>query len=237
VRDTTLAIIPAYNEGKNIADVVRNTLDQGLEVLVIDDCSQDNTAQKAREAGAKVISLPLNLGYAAALQTGYFYARDKGYQYIVQLDGDGQHDPAYCKVLLDSLRTNKVHVVMGSRFLNGESYKVPVARRLGQKLFATMAGAWLNTKITDPTTGFQALTADVVSVYCTNIFPEDYPDADLRILLDRMGFQVIEVPVKMNPSQSGSMHRGVLRPLYYCIKMSLALFLAPIRKLPNKTRK
>lgn len=186
MEDAVLVIIPAFNEEKNIADVVQKTLAQGLEVLVVDDRSTDETFLRAQKAGAKVISLPINLGYAGALQAGYFYARDMKYEYVVQLDGDGQHDPIYCDILLEPLRKNQADVAMGSRFLGQNSYKVPFIRRMGQKLFAALASCWLRIQVTDPTTGFQALTAEVVEVYCTNIFPEDFPDVDLRILLNRI---------------------------------------------------
>lgn len=230
-----LAIIPAYCEEKNIGAVVLACRRQGLDVLVVDDHSRDATAKTALAAGATVVSHCFNVRYGCALQTGYQYAREHGYRAVVQLDGDGQHDPAWLPQLLAPILAGEADVVMGSRFLGDAGYHVPWARRVGQRLFGAIAGYLIGERVTDPTTGLQALSLPVVSLYCTSVFPDDYPDADMRIILHRMGFRVREIAVQMRASETGqSMHSGILRPLYYIYKMSLAMLIACYRKLPAK---
>ncbi|HDK41054.1 MAG TPA: glycosyltransferase family 2 protein, partial [Nitrospirae bacterium] len=133
----TLVIIPAYNEEKVIGSVLEGIKKTGpvYDILVVDDGSSDRTAEMARESGVKVISHLFNLGYGAALQTGYKYALRKGYDTIVQLDGDGQHDPAYISALLDAINSNEADVVLGSRFLDEGVYDIPFIRKTGMKVF------------------------------------------------------------------------------------------------------
>lgn len=229
-----LAIIPAYCEEKNIARIVHACREQGLDVLVVDDYSRDRTADVAREAGARVVSHSFNVRYGCALQTGYQYAKLHGYQAVVQLDGDGQHDPAFLPELLAPILADEADVVMGSRFLGETGYHVPWSRRMGQKLFGSIAAWMTGEQVTDPTTGLQALSQRVVRLYCSGLFPDDYPDADMRVILHRMGIRVREIPVQMHASETGqSMHNGILRPLYYVYKMMLAMIIARFRKLPN----
>jgi len=229
-----LAIIPAHREAGSVGKVVSAMVDQGCDVLVVDDHSPDDTAGEARRAGAKVIRLPYTLGYGGALQTGYLYAAENGYDAVVQLDADGQHDPASAPDVLAPVLAGQADVVLGSRFIGGGGYPVPLLRRMGQRLFGGIAALITRRKITDPTTGYQGLSARVVKVYCTELFPEDYPDADMLVLLRRMGIRVLEVPVKMYPSGAQSMHSGLIRPLYYLYKMTLAILMATIRTLPRE---
>lgn len=230
----TLAIIPAYCEGERIAEVVGAVRKHGLDVLVIDDGSPDATAAAARAAGAQVVRLPVNLGYGGALQSGYLYARDADYDAIVQLDADGQHDPASIPDLLAPVAAGEADVVLGSRFLGKGSYKVPWTRRLGQKLFGGIVGLLVGRRISDPTTGMQALSRRVVHLYCTRIFPDDYPDADMFLVLHRLGYVAREIPVIMHQGDGPSMHGGIIRPLYYIYKMTLAIFIAGIKRLPQR---
>lgn len=234
---SAIIIIPAHNEENNIGLVVRQASQFGHDVLVVDDKSRDNTAGEARDAGARVISLPINLGYAGALQVGYNYAVSHKYCYIIQLDGDGQHDPSFCAPLLEPILKGEADIVFGSRFMGEECYEVPTLRRLGQKFFAFFAGIWTDETITDPTTGFQAMNHKVAEVFCTDIFPDDYPDADLRIILRRLNLKTKEIPVRMYASETTSMHDGLHRQLYYIYKMSLAILIAPFKAIPEWERK
>ncbi len=229
-----LAIIPAFNEERNVADVVERVRAYGYDVVVVDDGSGDHTAQRASEAGAKVLRLPINLGYGGALQTGYLFARDNGYELAVQLDADGQHDPASLDELLRPIQEGVADVVIGSRFLGGGSYRASTLRRAGQKLFGAIAGLVTKTRITDPTSGMQALSRSVLRIYCLRLFPDDYPDADMFVILHRLGFRVLEIPVTMTPNERTSMHSGPLRAIYYVYKMSLAMIASAIKKLPPR---
>ncbi|MFP6665168.1 MAG: glycosyltransferase family 2 protein [Deltaproteobacteria bacterium] len=221
-----LIIIPAFNEQRSIAAVVRRVLDCGLSnVLVINDGSRDATAALAAEAGAAVISHPFNLGYGAALQTGYKYAATSGYDHIVQMDADGQHDPAFIPALLAPLRAGEADLVIGSRFKEASGYEMGSARSAGRLFFQRVLVFFGGPDIQDPTSGLQALSRPVFEFCCSDFFPFDFPDIDVLLLLHRNGFRTLEVPVKMAPSPDGRrpMHAG-LTTLYYPYKMLLSTF-------------
>jgi len=232
-----LIIIPAYNEGVRIDEVVRRVrgMYPDYDVVVVNDGSRDDTARIAREAGALVISHPFNLGYGVAIQTGYKFALAKGYDCAVQMDGDGQHDPAYIAQLLAPVVAGETDFALGSRFLGTESYEPSLARRVGMAFFRKLVSMLIQTRITDSTSGFQAFNRKVIRYFTTEVFPCDYPDADMLLTLHRAGFRISEVPVKMYPSATGkSMHTG-WKPIYYMFKMLLSIFVTLLRKkdLPN----
>jgi hypothetical protein len=231
-RSETIVLIPAYKEEGRVGAVVNGVRQNApdSDVLVIDDGSPDGTAAEARKAGAMVASLPFNMGYGVALQTGFKYARRHGYQYVVQIDGDGQHEPACIPKLLATVRRPGVDVVLGSRWLDLGEYKGPLLRKFGKFFFAFLANTLTRLEVTDPTTGFQALSRQVVEFYCSNVYPIDYPDADVIIMLHRAGFRVEEIPVVMYLSHSGqSMHAGLLRPIYYGVKMMMSIAMTLLR--------
>jgi glycosyltransferase involved in cell wall biosynthesis len=226
-----IVIIPAYNEEKRVAAVVAGVCSSvpDATVVIIDDCSRDETATTARAAGAIVVSHPFNMGYGAAIQTGYKYARDKGYDYLVQLDADGQHDPSCIPALLAPVIAGDADIAIGSRFL-GNSYRPSLSRRLGMALFRRIVIMSTGTSVTDTTSGFQAFNRDVICFFATDIFPVDYPDADMLIMLHRAGFRMTEVPVRMFENSEGkSMHSG-LKPLYYIFKMLLSICVTLMRE-------
>lgn len=224
-------VIPAYCEAGRVGDVVRGVLraDLGLEVVVVDDGSDDGTAKEARQAGATVISHPYNLGYGTSLHTGYSYALRRGHERVLQMDADGQHDPTMLVRLLDGLDRG-VDVVLGSRYLDGKPPASSLARRVGTKVFAWLATRCTGERITDPTSGFQGLSRRAVESMVHDGFPEDYPDTDVLIEHARCGMRLLEVPVQMHPRRGGlSMHRGA-RIAYYGYKMLLTLLLLPVRR-------
>lgn len=234
-----LVIIPAYNEEKRIVPVIKGVREYLplAEVVIVDDGSLDNTRQMAMGAGAKVLSHPFNLGYGTALQTGYKYALEKGYEEIVQMDGDGQHDPSFIPDLLAVVQRDEADIAIGSRFLEpkgigsgGQSYRAPFMRRAGMKLFGTITSLIIRQKITDPTSGYQAMNGKVLEWVSSDQFPCDYPDADVIIMLHRSGFRIREVPVRMFENRDKkSMHSG-LKPVYYIFKMFLSIFVTLMRK-------
>ncbi len=229
--ERTLILIPACNEEGRLACVLDAVAAQGLaaDVLVLDDGSRDGTASEARRRGAIVVSHPFNLGYGSALHTGYHYARRHGYTRLVQMDADGQHDPRSLPALLDGLERG-ADVVVGSRYLAGSAPPTSFARRAGSRLFAWIVSRWTGTRITDPTSGFQALSGRALEFLAQDHFPEDYPDADVLIMLHREGMRLLEVPVQMHARLSGlSMHRGG-RAAYYAYKMLLTLALLRVRR-------
>jgi glycosyltransferase involved in cell wall biosynthesis len=228
-----LVIIPAYNEEERIAEVVcqvRENCLQESQILVINDGSSDATAEKASEADAQVVSHPFNLGYGVAIQTGYKYARAKNFDVVVQIDGDGQHDPSYIPNLLEPVMAGDCDFTIGSRFLGTESYEPSLARQLGMALFRMLVSWLIKRPITDSTSGYQAFNRRVVDFFSTEVFPCDYPDADMLLTLHRAGFRIQEIPVRMYASASRkSMHTG-LKPLYYIFKMLLSIFVTLLRK-------
>src|SRR3990172_8360776 len=196
-----IIIIPAFNEEGNIPsliEVIRSKVSEA-DVLIIDDGSADRTARVAEKAGALVARLPFNMGYGAALQTGFKYALMNRYRYVIQMDADGQHDPDSIRTLLEELKKEDADVVIGSRFMDGkELYKTHWTRRFGMILFGKIASMITGLLITDPTSGFQALNRDALRFYASKYYPVDYPDADVLIMLHRAALRVKEVPVLMH---------------------------------------
>ena len=228
-----IIIIPAYNEEGNIGPLINRIREKlhDVDILVIDDGSADHTSRVAEKAGAIVARLPFNMGYGAALQTGFKYALRNRYQYVVQMDADGQHDPGSIRTLLDEIKKEDVDVVIGSRFMdNKTTYKSPLVRRLGMGIFGKIASIITGCPVTDPTSGFQALNRDAMRFYASPYYPVDYPDADVIIMLHRAGLRIREVAVTMHARKEGtSMHSG-LKPLYYVFKMFLSMFVKLLRK-------
>lgn len=226
-----LVLVPAYNEAANVGavvDGVRRSLPDA-DVLVIDDGSSDRTAQVACAAGASVLRLPVNLGYGAALQSGYKHAVRRGYDIVAQLDADGQHRPEFLGKLLDLLHSSGSDVMIGSRFLDRDGHYSPSrARKMGMAVFGRIASAVTRQHVSDPTSGFQVMRREVAEFFCSDIYPTDYPDADILILLHRSGFKVAEVGVEMRPPAGRSMHSGH-RSVYYVYKMSLSIVMTLLR--------
>jgi glycosyltransferase involved in cell wall biosynthesis len=225
VPSETLIIVPALNEERRIGAVVGGIrrCAPGASVLVIDDGSRDATAAEARAAGARVVSHPFNLGYGAALQTGYRYALRGGFARAVQMDADGQHEPESIASLIAALDAG-ADLVLGSRFLEPGSYRPTAARRLGMRLFGALAALALRRPVSDATTGYQGLSRRLLAFYDRpGAFPHDYPDANMIVRVARAGLRIAEVPVRMreNPT-GGSLHVG-LRPVVYVVKMLFAV--------------
>jgi len=224
-----VVLIPAFNESARIAGVITGVraVCPEFDILVINDGSKDDTADAARAAGATVVSHPFNLGYGVAIQTGYKYALR---HFLVQIDGDGQHDPAYIPQMLAPVLAGETDFALGSRFLGVESYEPSLARRLGMSLFRMLISRLVGQRITDTTSGYQAFNRQVIGYFTSEVFPCDYPDADMLLTLHRAGFRITEVPVRMHANASGkSMHSG-LKPLYYIFKMVLSIFVTLLRK-------
>ncbi len=230
-----LVIIPAFNESLKIGDIIEKVKKSLAEadILIVDDGSSDRTAEVASKHGVKAVSLPFNLGYGAALETGYKYGFKEGYEYVVQMDADGQHEPRCINDLLAGLKNGEADIVIGSRYLKDCGYKTTFARYIGTFIFSKIATLFSGQKITDPTSGFQALNRKVLEFFIKGFYPSDYPDADVLILLNKSGFRISEIPVIMYSSDSKkSMHAGFFKPLYYNFKMFLSILMIFLRKKP-----
>lgn len=230
-----LVVIPAWNEAENIQRTlagVRSAL-PAADTVVIDDGSHDDTRGLAAEAGATVLSHPFNLGYGAALQTGFLHARRRGYDAVVQIDADGQHDPNSAAALIRELQEAGADVVIGSRFLGSGDYQPSPLRAMGIRLMRRLVHMTTGETITDPTSGFQALGRRAIHLYASDLYPADYPDADVLIMILRAGMRVREIPVVMHARQAGSsMHDG-LKPIWYMFKMLLSITVTVMRKPPQ----
>lgn len=232
----TLIVIPAFNEAKNIGTVLDEIHQElpGVPVLVINDGSSDATPRIAEEHGAQVISLPYNSGYGVALQTGFIYASQNNYTVVVQMDGDRQHSSSSIKCLLQEVQQEDVDVVIGSRFLENRVYKTSLARKIGIFIFGKLASILIGQKVTDPTSGFQAIKGDAIKFMASDFYPPDYPDADFIILLHRFGYKIREYPVVMHPNADNkSMHRGH-KTVYYVFKMFLSIIVTLLRQKPER---
>jgi len=226
-----LVIIPAHDEQASLPATLAEVREKApsVDVLVVDDGSFDATSRVARAAGVPVLRHPVNLGVGGALQTGFRWACEHGYDIGVQLDADGQHDPAYLPALLAPVVEGRADVSIGSRFVSSTGYRAPWNRRLGMLLFSGVVRLALGRPISDTTSGFRAYHRRVMEV-CQHDFPKDFPDAPLLIGLARRGFRLDEVPVVMRERRAGTSFYTLGKQLYYPYKNLLASLMALIRK-------
>jgi glycosyltransferase involved in cell wall biosynthesis len=228
-----LVIIPAYNEADSIGEVIGRARPSapGADVVVIDDGSTDATAAIAQKSGALVVSLPYNLGIGGAVQTGYVFAAEMGYDIAVQVDGDGQHDPAEIAEIVAPLLAGQADVVIGSRYIEDRGYITPFLRRLGIFLLASIVSLIIRQRVTDTTSGFRAVNRRVIE-FCAREYPRDYPEPESVVLFWRAGFRVREIPVTMNPRYGGESSITSMRSFYYMVKVLLAIFIGLLRRVP-----
>jgi glycosyltransferase involved in cell wall biosynthesis len=227
-----IAVVPAYDEEGAIADVVAGIRALGgrFDVVVVNDGSADGTAAAAAAAGATVVSLPYNLGIGGAVQTGFRFALERGYEVAVRLDGDGQHDPAELPKLLAPLEAGDADIVTGSRFTDGDSaYRPPLGRRIGIVFFARLVSLLTRQRVTDTTSGFQALNRRGIALFAED-YPSDYPEVEATLLVLKHRLRLCEVPVRMREREHGTSSITFFRSVYYMLKVTLALFIAMFRK-------
>ncbi len=226
-----LVIIPAYNEAENIQGTVAelNMSAPDFDYIVVNDCSTDETYKLCRKKGIIVMDLPINLGIGGAVQTGYKYAYENEYDYAVQLDGDGQHDPVFLKLLFDTAVTQDADMVIGSRFIEKEGFQSTTARRFGIRFFSGLIRILTGKIITDPTSGFRLVNRNVIEKFARD-YPRDYPEPESVVSVLKENRKVVEVPVKMRERSGGVSSISVKRSVYYMIKVSLAMIIERIRR-------
>ena len=230
-----VAIVPAWNESGAIGRVVGEIreFDSAIDVVVVDDASSDDTAKVAESHGATVLSLPFNVGIGGAVQTGFRFARDEGYEVAARLDGDGQHDASELEKLLGPIRAGTADLVIGSRFVDpGGSYRPPFARRTGIRLFARLVSVLGGQKVTDTTSGFVALSRSGIELFAVE-YPHDYPEVEATLVALRSGLRLTQVQVEMRERQAGTSSITFVRSLYYIVKVMLALLVASLRRYPR----
>jgi len=223
-----LLIIPAFNEAgaiEGVINAVRGTFVG--DIAVIDDGSEDETAALARAAGAVVLQHPCNLGIGAAVQTGFLYGLQGGYDIVVRQDGDGQHDPAQIPRLLAVLAADAADIVVGSRFLAREGYQSTWVRRMGIFVLGVVSRL-VGAHITDPTSGYWAVNRRALAVLAHS-HPDDYPETEALVMASRAGCRVAEVPVIMYARIAGTSSISALYSGFYMIKVVLALLVGRLR--------
>jgi glycosyltransferase involved in cell wall biosynthesis len=230
-----LAIVPAYNEQATVGDVVRSVRAQlpRYDVLVIDDGSTDATAQRAEGAGARVVRHPFNLGIGGAMQSGYVFALHEGYEYAVQIDGDGQHDPSEVARLERELESEPgVDLVCGSRFLSSDHhYPAPISRRTGIHIFAFILSRIVGQRVSDPTSGFRLCNRRAIALFARD-YPHDYPEVEAVLMLHYHRLRMREAPVRMYERGGGASSISSGKPIYYMVKVLLAIVIGLARARP-----
>jgi glycosyltransferase involved in cell wall biosynthesis len=226
-----LAIVPAYNEAEAIEAVIAElrSFDPKLEIIVVDDGSMDGTAERAEKLGVAVVRLPFNLGIGGAMQTGYQYARDQGFDLAVQVDGDGQHDPREITQLVEPILSGEADMAVGTRFAGGRRYRPPFARRIGIQLFARVVSLIVRQRVTDTTSGFRAVNTRGIALFASD-YPHDYPEVETTVLVHQHRLRMVEVPVAMRTRASGHSSITIFQSVYYMIKVSLALLVGLFRR-------
>lgn len=224
-----LIIIPAYNESENIERVVKNIKNNCPEYdyLIINDCSTDNTAQICKENGFNYIDLCCNLGIGGGVQSGYIYAHRNGYDYAVQIDGDGQHDPQYISQMIETLEKEKADMVVGSRFITKEGFQSSGMRRFGINFLSALIRLVCGAQVKDVTSGFRVVNRDYIEFFSKE-YADDYPEPEAIVAVTLSGGKVVEAPVVMYEREGGVSSISPFKSIYYMIKVSLAILLYKI---------
>lgn len=226
-----IAIIPAYNEEKSIVQVVRDIQKNapGFDYVVINDCSTDHTRAVCIENGLNFVDLPINLGIGGAVQTGYRYAQERGYDIAVQFDGDGQHDAAYLNEMADYLVKNQCDMVIGSRFIKKEGFQSSYMRQLGIRYFGWLIKLLTGQLITDATSGMRMVGRELIESFAAD-YPRDYPEPESTAAMLLKKKKVEEYPVRMRARTEGVSSISPLKSVYYMIKVSMSIIFVWTRR-------
>lgn len=224
-----LIVIPAYNEDDNILNTVSGVVEHGFDYIVVNDGSRDTTLDVCRSNGLNVLDLPMNLGIGGAVQAGHKYAQRFGYDIDIQLDGDGQHDPAYLDALVHEV-VSGADLVIGSRFLEKtDGFQSTFMRRVGITWLSAILKLCTGRHVSDPTSGFRACGRRAIDLFCAS-YPVDYPEPESIAVAIKSGLSVKEVSVEMRERQGGTSSIGGLSSVYYMIKVSLAILIASVSR-------
>ena len=241
LRATLMILVPAYNEEGAVGDVVEavKQVMPGTQVLVVDDCSQDGTVLKARTAGAGVLPLPHHLGLGGCVQAGYKLAFELGYQYVIRVDGDGQHDARDIPRVFETLCESGCEMVIGSRYVNGTSGGTSLLRAAGIRFFRLVLRPILGRPVRDPTSGFVGVNRSALEVFSRS-FPLEYPEIEALVVLQRRRFRFMEVPCRMLPRRTGRSTITPMKSIYYIVHVLLGVFVNVLkyeRRIPKESRR
>ena len=233
-RSEVLLIIPAFNESGNLPTLLSKLKNEApnKDVVVINDCSSDNTSEIVKEYGAKVVDLPINLGIGGAVQTGFKYAVDFGYQIAVQVDGDGQHNPVYIDALVEKVEQG-YNMCIGSRFIDNNGFQSSGIRRMGIRFYQYLLLLLTGQDFTDPTSGFRAFDDNAIKLFAEH-YPADYAEPESIIMLTKRKMKVCEIPVIMNKRIAGKSSINAMKSIYYIIKVTIAICISAISSRREK---
>lgn len=226
-----LIIIPAFNEEETIVSFVEEcrSVVPDYDFVIVNDCSTDETLPLLRAHGYPILNLPVNLGIGGAVQTGYLYARDNGYDVAIQMDGDGQHDPKDLFALLEPIRHEEADLVVGSRFVLGNGFQSSAMRRLGISILRAAIRLRTGYAATDPTSGFRAANRRIIELFSSD-YAQDYPEPESLVTALKSGAKVRDVPANMRERKGGVSSISEIRAIYYMCKVTLAVLLHTPRK-------
>ncbi|MBM3672178.1 MAG: glycosyltransferase family 2 protein [Actinobacteria bacterium] len=221
-----VVVIPAHDEAATVGDVVQAVRDHGMPVVVVDDGSTDETGELALRAGATVLRLPINLGVGAALRCGFRYAAERGYEIAVQCDADGQHDPASVQALVQAMRDEHAHLVIGNRFGTSDSFDIPGPRRFVMRILARVASRSAGTRIDDATSGFRAVRTPLLQEFADR-YPAQYLGDTFEVLVAsaRAGYRVVSTPALIRERQGGVRSAGTAASLAFLVRALLVVVL------------
>ena len=224
-----LLIIPAYNEEESLRSLIEEikTVCPYVDYLVVNDCSSDDTERLLEELGANYITLPCNMGIGGAVQSGYRYAAQNGYDIAIQIDGDGQHDVRFVKDMVKLIEDKQADVVIGSRFIDKEGFQSSQARRIGIRILSVLIRLMCGAKVKDVTSGFRAVNRRFIELFAEN-YPDDYPEPEVIVTTKLYGAVIKELPVVMRERTTGKSSINLKRSIYYMIKVSLAIIICRI---------
>lgn len=224
-----LLIIPAYNEEESLRSLIEEikAVCSEVDYLVVNDCSSDDTERLLEELGANYITLPCNMGIGGAVQSGYRYAAQNGYDIAIQIDGDGQHDVRFVKDMVKLIEDKQADVVIGSRFIDKEGFQSSQARRIGIRILSVLIRLMCGAKVKDVTSGFRAVNRRFIELFAEN-YPDDYPEPEVIVTAKLYGAVIKELPVVMRERTTGKSSINLKRSIYYMIKVSLAIIICRI---------
>ena len=224
-----LLIIPAYNEEESLRSLIEEikAVCPEVDYLVVNDCSSDDTERLLEELRANYITLPCNMGIGGAVQSGYRYAAQNGYDIAIQIDGDGQHDVRFVKDMVKLIEDKQADVVIGSRFIDKEGFQSSQARRIGIRILSMLIRLMCGAKVKDVTSGFRAVNRRFIELFAEN-YPDDYPEPEVIVTAKLFGAVIKELPVVMRERTTGKSSINLKRSIYYMIKVSLAIIICRI---------
>ncbi|MCX6296997.1 MAG: glycosyltransferase family 2 protein [Bacteroidetes bacterium] len=228
------AIVPAYNEENAIAAVVNDILQEArsqnfsITVIVVNDCSRDSTSEIISKLNCIALDLPINLGIGGAVQTGFKYAFENGFDFAIQIDGDGQHPASQISKLVEAINEKKCDVIIGSRFISKEGFQSSMLRRFGINYFKWLNRFLVGVTVTDSTSGFRLINRKALEIV-SEYYPDEYPEPEAIILFSLNKLKIGEVSVTMKERQGGVSSINAVSSIYYMFKVSLAIFYTFIR--------